>query len=179
MMGKRQFQLSEEEVQRFHQVEQATRDAYELKRLQAVRLYGSGIERQVIEALVGCDERSIRKWAQRYTQAGLDSLKLGWQGENALKLSRAQRADLKQRLRQYRPDQVIAPDVRLSQGQFWTVSDLHIVVKTWYEVEYRTADSYRSLLHECGLSYQRTEKVYRSHPVAQTTADFEAELEKK
>ena len=36
-----------------------------------------------------------------------------------------------------------------------------------------------NLLAECGFSYQRTEKVYRSQPDAQTVADFEAELEKK
>ena len=133
----------------------------------------------MIETLVGCDERSIRKWAQKYRQEGLEGLQSHWQGENALKLSRAQRADLRQRLQQYRPDQVIAPDIRISRGQFWTVSDLQIVVKAWYAVEYRALDSYRTLLHECGLSYQHTEKVYRSQPDAQTVADFEAELEKK
>jgi transposase len=74
---------------------------------------------------------------------------------------------------------VIVPEVRIRQGQFWTVSDLQIVVKAWYDVEYRTTDSYRTLLHDCGLSYQRTERVYRSRPDAQTVADFEAELEKK
>ena len=177
-MAKRQFQLNEEEVQRFQQVEQGTRDAYELKRLQAVRLYGSGTERRVIEALVGCDERSIRKWAQRYTQAGLDGLKSGWQGENALKLSREQRTDLKQRLQQYRPDQVIAPDIRISRGQFWTVSDLQIVVEHWYGVIYSSETSYRTLLHACGLSYQKVETIYRSQPGAVQLADFEAELEK-
>jgi transposase len=109
----------------------------------------------------------------------LDGLQSHWQGENALKLSREQRADLPQRVQQYRPDQVIAPEIRLSRGQFWTVSDLQLVVKAWYEVEYRTLDSYRTLLHEWGLSYQRTEKVYRSQPDAQTGADFETELEKK
>jgi hypothetical protein len=53
-----------------------------------------------------------------------------------------------------------------------------MVVKAWYVVEYSTADSHRSLLHECGLSYQRTEKVYRSQRDVQTVADFEATLEK-
>lgn len=178
-MAKRQFQLNEPEIQKLRRAEQNTRDAYELKRLQAVRLYGSGSARRVIEELVGCDERSIRKWAQRYRQAGLEGLKSHWQGENARKLSRQQREDLKQRIQQYRPDQVIAPDVRLSRGQFWTVSDLQMVVHAWYEVEYSAADSYRTLLHECGLSYQRTEKVYRSRPEMQTVADFEVELEKK
>jgi transposase len=178
-MAKRQFQLTDEDRQALERAERQTRDAYELRRLQAVRLYGSGIATADIQQLVGCSERRIREWTQRYQQAGVEGLKSHWQGENALKLSREQRADLKQRLQQYRPEQVMAPDMRISQGQFWTVSDLQIVVKAWYEVEYRTLDSYRSLLHECGLSYQRVERVYRSQPDAQTVADFQAALEKK
>jgi putative transposase len=178
-MAKRQFHLTDEEKQAFKQAQQQTRDTYELRRLQAVRLYGSGVPTAEICQMVQCGDRRIREWTQKYQQAGLPGLKSGWQGENALKLSRPQRADLKQRLQRYRPNQVIAPDVRLSHGQFWTVSDLQIVVKSWYDVEYRTADSYRTLLHECGLSYQRTEKVYRSRPDGQTVADFEADLEKK
>lgn len=178
-MAKRQFELTDEERQALRQAEQKTRDAYELRRLQAVRLYGSGTPTTEIVRLIQVSDRRVREWAQKYRQAGLDGLQSHWQGENALKLSRQQRADLKQRLQQYSPDQVIAPGIRISRGQFWTVSDLQIVVKAWYEVEYRSADSYRTLLHECGLSYQRTEKVYRSQPDAQTVADFEAELEKK
>lgn len=178
-MAKRQFQLTDEEIQAFKRAEGQTRDAYELRRLQAVRLYGSGVPTQGITHLVQCSDRRIREWAQKYQDQGLEGLKSQWQGDNALKLSREQRADLKQRVHHYRPDQVIAPDVRISHGQFWTVSDLRIVVKAWYEVEYHTLGSYRRLLHECELSYQQTEPVYRSRPDAQTVADFEAELEKK
>lgn len=178
-MAKRRFQLTQEEIQAFEQAEGQTRDAYELRRLQAVRLYGSGVPTQDITGLVQCSDRRIREWAHTYGHRGLDGLKSRWQGDNALKLSREQRADLKQRVQHYRPDQVIAPDVRISHGKFWTVSDLHIVVKTWYAVEYRTQGSYRRLLHECNLSYQQTEQIYRSRPDAQTVADFEAELEKK
>jgi transposase len=178
-MAKRQFQLTNEEKEAIEQAERRTRDAYELRRLQAVRLYGSGTPTAEIGQLIGVSDRRIREWTQKYEQHGLDGLKSHWQGENALKLSREQRADLKRRLHVYRPDQVIAPDVRISRGQFWTVSDLQIVVQAWYEVAYRTLDSYRTLLHEGGLSYQRTEKVYRSQPDAQAVADFEAELEKK
>lgn len=178
-MAKRQFQLTDEERQALEQAERQTRDAYELRRLQAVRLYGSGIPTADIMRLIQVSDRRVREWAQKYRQEGVDGLHSHWQGENALKLSRQQRADLRQRLQHYRPDQVMAPDIRISRGQFWTVSDLQIAVKAWYEVEYRTLDSYRALLHECGLSYQRTEKVYRSQPDAQTVADFEAEVEKK
>ena len=178
-MAKRQFHLTDEEIKAIERAEGQTRDAYELKRLQAVRLYGSGVPTQDIMQLVQCSDRRIREWAHKYQQQGLEGLKSQWQGDNALKLGREQRADLKQRVNAYRPDQVIAPDVRISQGQFWTVSDLQIVVKAWYDVEYRTQGSYRRLMHECDLSYQQTEQVYRSRPAAQTVADFEAELEKK
>lgn len=178
-MVKRQFQLTDEEIKTFERAEGQTRDAYELRRLQAVRLYGSGLPTQDIMQLVQCSDRRIRAWAQKYQQQGMEGLKSRWQGDNALKLSRAQRADLKRRVHEYRPDQVIAPDVRTSQGEFWTVSDLQIVVKAWYDVAYRTQGSYRRLMHECDLSYQQTEQVYRSRPDAQTVADFEAELEKK
>ncbi len=109
----------------------------------------------------------------------MEGLKSHWQGDNARKLSREQRADLKARLVAYRPDQVLAAEVRIRQGQFWTVSDLKIVVQRWYGVSYRSATSYQTLLHECGLSQQQTESQYRSQPDAQTIADFEAALEKK
>jgi transposase len=178
-MAKRQFQLTETEQPAFEQAECQTRDAGELRRLQAVRLYGSGTPMSDIQRLLPVSDRRIREWSHKYRQAGRAGLKSQWQGENALKLSREQRVDLRQRLQPYRPDQVLAPERRLSQGQFWTVSDLQIVVTSWYAVEYRTPGSYRTLLHACGLSYQRTEKVDRSRPAAHTVAAFEAELAKK
>jgi len=92
-MAKRQFQLNEQEQGAFQEAEQETRDAYELKRLQAVRLYGSGVPTAEIRRLVHCGERTIRHWSQRYQQGGLEGLKSQWQGENALKLSREQRSD--------------------------------------------------------------------------------------
>jgi transposase len=178
-MAKRQFQLTPDEQNAFEQAEWQTRDAYELRRLQAVRLYGSGVPTPEIMRLVKCSDRRIREWSQKYQAKGLAGLKSGWQGENALKLNREQRADLKKRLEMYRPDQVIGEEMRINRGQFWSVSDLQIVVQQWYGVSYRTLGSYRRLLHECRLSYQQTESVYRSRPDDLTVADFEAELEKK
>src|SRR5436309_11031495 len=97
-MAKRQFQLSDQQVEELRQAEQQTRDVRELKRLQAVRLYGSGIPQQDIQNLVGCAERSVRQWSQRYSEERVAGLKSQWRGENALKLSREQRSDLKRRL---------------------------------------------------------------------------------
>jgi transposase len=109
----------------------------------------------------------------------MEGLRSHWQGENALKLTRAQRADLQTRLKNYRPDQVLPPEIQVSQGQFWTIRDLKTVVHQWYGMTYHRDTSYRTLLHECRFSPQPTEPHYRSRPNDPIVADFEAELEKK
>ena len=178
-MAHRQFTLTEQESIELQCAEDATQDVRELKRLQAVRLYGTGQPVQVVQDLVGCSWRALMDWCRAYRVHGLAGLQSHWQGENALKLTRKQRVDLKVRLDQYRPDQVLIPEMRVSRGEFWTVSDLKTVVYQWYGVTYQSDTSYRTLLHECGLSQQKTEPQYRSRPNQQAVADFEAELEKK
>jgi len=59
-MAKRQFQLTDEEQQALARAERQTRDAYELRHLQAVRLYGSGVSTDEIKRVVHGDERRIR-----------------------------------------------------------------------------------------------------------------------
>lgn len=178
-MAKRTFTLTEQEIKAFQRAEDATQDVHELKRLQAVRLYGIGQPVEVIQTLVGGSWRALMDWCQAYRERGLEGLKSHWQGENALKLTRAQRVDLKTRLANYHPEQVLPPTIRVSQGQFWTISDLKIVVHQWYGVTYQSDTSYRTLLHECHFSQQQTEPQYRSRPDDQGVADFEAEFEKK
>ncbi len=178
-MAKRRFELRAEEVAALRQAERQTRDARELARLQAVRLYGMGERVETIQKLVGCGRVSPCQWASKYRRGGLAALQTKWQGGNANKLTAAQRADLTMKFEQYSPQEVIAPDVRVARGEFWTLSDLQIAVEQWYGVTYRSETSYRSLLHACGLSYQKAEKVYRSQPSAERLATFEAELEKK
>ena len=178
-MAKRKFELNESEIAAFRQAEQQTRDVRELKRLQAVRLYGSGESVTSIQRLTGCGPVSPCQWSSEYGRGGLDALRTRWRGGNANKLRAEQRRDLFEKLAQYSPDQVLASEVRQVQGGFWTVSDLQIVVERWYGLIYRSETSYRGLLHASGLSYQKVEKVYRSQPGALRLADFEAELEKK
>lgn len=177
-MAKRQFQLTEDEISAFRQAEVQTRDVRELKRLQAVRLYGTGERVETIQKVVGCGPVSPAQWAMEYQRGGLAALKSRWAVGNAQKLTDEQRRDLFEKLEQYEPQQVIAPEARIERGCFWTVSDLQIVIEQWYGVTYRSSTSYRSLLRASGLSYQKVEKVYRSQPGAAQLADFEADLEK-
>jgi len=71
--------------------EQQTRDAYELQRLQAVRLYDCGESMGRIQQVVHAAERTIRSWVTRYQETGLSRLANHWQGNNAKKLTDAQR----------------------------------------------------------------------------------------
>jgi transposase len=178
-MAHRQFSLSEQEVNQFQGLEDTTQKARELRRLQAVRMYGTGYTVEQIKEITGCSWRSLMDWCRAYRQSGLDGLYSKWQGDNALKLSREQRREVKEKLHQYRPDQVLLPAVRISQGEFWTVSDLKIALQQWYGVSYQSETSYRRLLHECRFSQQQTANQYRSRPNQLVVADFEAQLEKK
>ena len=173
-MAKRQLELTEAEIGAIRQAEEQTRDARELKRLQAIRLYGSGVQVAEIMDIVGAGESTIRQWAMAYRAQGVAGLRSRWQGNNARKLSDEQRALVKERVQQYRP-----VDLRLSEGVYWTVSDLRVAVEMWFGVIYQDETSYQTLLHTSGFSYQRAAKVYRSQPSAAAIAQFEAELEKK
>lgn len=160
-MAKRQFLLTEPELRAFRLAETHARNTRELKRMQAVRMYGSGYSVDEIGTLTGCSWRALMDWCRIYRASGLGGLKSNWQGNNALKLSREQRIDLKLRLQNYQPDQVIAPELRLSSEQSWTVSDLKIVVTNWYGVTYRSNASYLALLHECGFNPPVLERRFR------------------
>lgn len=173
-MAKRNLQLTEAEIAQFRQAEAQSADVRELKRLQAMRLYGSGVGLATIMELVGAGESTIRQWAMAYRAQGIGGLRSKWQGKNANKLTDQERQQIQERLHQYRP-----VELRLSEGLYWTVSDLRMAVEQWFGVVYQDETSYQTLLHQSGFSYQRTAKVYRSQPSAGQIAQFEAELEKK
>lgn len=178
-MAKRQFHLSDKEIEAIGQRERETDDPQELKRLQAVRAYGSQVPIQQITEVVGCAQDMVRHWSRRYKQGGLDGMRSQWATQNAAKLTVDQKAEIKRRLHTHPPDELLSAEVRISQGAFWTVSDLQVAVKQWYGVVYQDEGSYRRLLHHCGFSYQRTEAVYRSQADEQKRAEFEQQLEKK
>jgi transposase len=180
-MAKRQFQLSETQIKELKRYEQQARRVAELKRLQAVRLYGSGYQLRAIMDMIGCAESSLRIWVIAYTRLGVEGLLSHYERsrQNASKLSREQEADLREKLHTYRPDQVLGHESGQGSGQFWTVEDVKRVVEHWYGVSYGYIGSYRNLLRRCGFSYQRSEQVYKSRPSARAVADCEAELEKK
>ncbi len=178
-MASRAFELSEQERGELWNAYDSTRDTRFQQRVQAVRLYGEGRAVDDIQTMVGCSERSLLRWCERYRQHGLGGLDSGWHGGNNARLSPTQRADMIAKVQHYQPDQLLPADVRVSRGTFWTVSDLRIGIQRWYGVTWRSHNLYRAVLAQAGLSLQRTEHTYRSRPDDRTVADFEARLEKK
>ncbi len=178
-MANRAFKLSEHEQVELRQAYEQAETTDVQQRAQAVRLYGEGWSVEAIQDITGCSERSLRRWCEWSAAGGVARLADHRAGGNNAKLTPEQRADVLQRLKTSRPDQVLPPDMRLSRGEFWTVSDLRIGLQTWYGVTWRSATSYRHLLHESRLSVQHVENAYRSRPSDRAITDFEAALEKK
>lgn len=100
----------------------------EFKRLQALRLYGTGESVETMQKLVGGGPARPRQWAIQYRRGGLAAPKSRWAVGNAKKLNHSQRQDLFAKLEQYSPEQVIAPQVRVERGALWMVNDLEIVL---------------------------------------------------
>ncbi len=178
-MAKREFKLTEpQRIELIRAYDQATAADVQ-RRIQAVRLYGEGWSVAAIRDITGSSERSLRRWVAWYEQGGLERLEDQRAGGNNAKLTTEQRAEVIERVKTYRPDQLLPAEVRLSRGEFWTVSDLQIGLQRWYGVTWRSANSYRAMLHESRLSVQQVENTYRSRPSDLAVAEFEARLEKK
>jgi transposase len=178
-MAKRQFQLTPDQRADLWRAYDQADDVNEQRRWQAVRLYGEGRSVSDIQSITGCSATSLRRWARHYRQRGIDGLRSPEYGGNRARLTDEQRREIKHKVHQSTPDQLLAADERRHRVPFWTVEDLGVLVERWYGVRWSSRTSYTTLLHDCGLSVQRVNKQYRSRPSASAIADNQAELEKK
>lgn len=177
-MTKRQFKLNETETHEL-QAEYATcKHGPTRTRLQAVRLYGSGYGTREIEDITGVERRVLLRWCAKYRLHGVTGLYDQRKCGNHRVLTEEQVADVRAKLQQYRPVDVLgAGGVATADGQHWTVEDLKPALARWQGVIYRSDTSYRTLLKRCGFSYQRAGKRFRSRSEARLAA-FEEGLEK-
>jgi transposase len=176
-MAKRKFQLNEPDRQQLVQAYALCKDGPTRTRYQAVRLYGEGYAVADIEQITGCSRTSLMDWCRAYRADPGQGLVDKRTGGNCAKLARLEIEDLAHRLHQYTPRDLLGPAAHSPSGQYWTVDDVQAAVRQWYDVEYRSRTSYLRLLALCEFSYQKTEKVYKSHSQLKV-ADFEEQLEK-
>jgi putative transposase len=173
-MRTRALKLTETEIAALKQAEDQTSRPNELRRMQAVRLFGSGMAVDQVVEVTGLSERTIQRHASRFRAGGISELRERRKGGNRALLTDGQRGELAEKLHHYRP-----VDLKISQHHYWTVRDLAVVVEQWYGVVYQSVDSYYDLLHSSGFTLQRSAKVYRHQPGADALAEFETQLEKK
>ncbi len=176
-MAKRKFKLTEAERKELLKAYQGSKDAATRTRYQAVRLYGEGYEEREIEQITGCNRTSLMEWCRAYRADHTQGLVDKRVGGNRAKLRTLQIEELQNTLHQYTPKERLGRKASTTDGQFWTVEDLVLVVRERYGVEYQSRTSYSGLLRLCGFSYQKTEKIFKSRSQTKV-ADFEEQLEK-
>jgi transposase len=176
-MAIRKFTLTETQTAELRQAYERTKDGPTRTRYQAVRLYGSGYPVAQIEEITGCSRTSLMDWCRLYRTHGVAGLVDGRVGGNRAKLTPDQRETVRATLHQYTPRQLFGPETATPDGQFWTVLDLKRAVQEWVGVTWSSASSYLALLADCGFTYQRAQKVYKSRSERDILA-FEEQLEK-
>ena len=178
-MGKpRRFKLKREEIEELLQGEQAIDDATTRMRFVAVRLYGSGEDEAKIEEVTRCSRRSVITWCRRYGTGGVGGLLDQRAGGNHRLLQPEQIEAVSGLLQRSTPRQVFGGKAGACHNErFWNVVDLKRLVERDYGVVYRHSSSYHDLLKTSGMSYQRTQRYYKSRRESDKVA-FEEQLEK-
>ncbi len=176
-MALRKFSLTDAQAAELRQAYERTKDGPTRTRFQAVRLYGSGYAVTQITEITGCSRTSLLDWCRIFRAHGVAGLCDGRRGGNRARLTPDQRETVRANLHQYTPRQLFGPETATLDGAFWTVPDLKRAVQAWFGVTWQSPRSYLALLADCGFSYQRTQKVFKSRNEREVVA-FEEQLEK-
>ena len=141
-------------------------DSFVLVRLKAEAvLYASrGVDVSIIAEMVGRSQRTVRNWLARWRLARLCSVVTGHaSNENAAKLTRSQKEQLKETLG--RP-----PSQSVIKADFWDVPALRDVVKIKFGVEYASDSSYQLLMRFLGMSFKLPDLFDKRRDEAAITA---------
>jgi transposase len=151
-MGKRQFQLTTEEIEEIQQILKSASADPVYDRLRAVLYYACGSPLKEISAAFGCSRSTMMSWCGMYRRFGPEGLVSRCMGGNNAHLDEAQIADLTRRLGALTPRQALgASDGEdAGEGDAWTVHDLYHAIRQWYGVVYRSPTSYYNLLKRYG-----------------------------
>lgn len=173
-MDIRHFKLSQKQERELEHAERECTDVEERRRMQMVRLYGTGETLAVIKKVVQASERTITRWVERYRAAGMTGLARPNTPGNHRILSVEQRHNVLTTLGEQTP-----LSTGVSDHEQWSVPDAAALVRVRFGLEYAAPSGYRALLHEAGLSFQKVAKVYRHRPSQTAIADWQADTEKK
>lgn len=146
-------QLPREQLRALEIAFRKARNPTEQLRYQAIRLAAKGFSRKQICEITGKSPRCIGGWIAAHNRQGLEGLKNKKQPGNHHLLTRTQKATIKQLITTNTPEELSLI------GKFWTIPFLETLVYQQFHVRYKDQDSYRRLLHWCGFSYHKPDKV--------------------
>lgn len=145
-------------------------------RVQAVLLRKKGYLRKEILEITGKSLSSLQDWITAFNQRGILALMTKERDvPPRYVLLKEQKDEIARLIKTHRPNQLGIP------GEFWDIPKLKRLVKDHFAKEYQHSDSYRRLLHYCGLSYQKVELVDRrrkDEPREEFKKRFTAKLKK-
>lgn len=177
-MARKRYELTQQQLKELQRGYYQSKDGPTRTRYQAVRLYALGYPVVKIIQITECSRTSLLEWWRNYREQGVQGLEDKRVGGNAAKLNSVQIQELKERLDLYTPYQLFGSEAAVSDGQFWSVTDLKRALEQWYGLSYKSSTTYQRLLSKCGFSYQRPGKVYKSRKESQVM-EFEENLEKE
>lgn len=131
---------------------------------EAVMLASKDVGTDVIAAMVDRSEKTVKGWLRDWRARRLGSVVTGHAGnENAAKLTRAQKEEVRAAL-------AAKPSESGIPVEFWDVPALENLVKTRFDVEYRSDSSFHLLMKFCGMSFKLPDPFDKRRDEAAVTA---------
>lgn len=119
-------------------------DSRELKRALGVKLALKGWSYRGIAEVLNVSTSFISKWKKRFQSAGIEGLKLSYQGAKSY-------LTLQQR------QEVIT---WIQERKYWDLSELECYLSEQYDVVFQSPTSYYELLKEARVSWQKAQKKH-------------------
>ena len=136
-------------------------------RAEAVLYASMGVSVEIISSSVDRTQRTVSEWLRDWNARRLQSVVTEHAGnQNAAKLTREQKADLKKVLESPPSESGISAD-------FWDVPALEDVVKTKFEVEYESDSSYQLLMRFLGMSFKKPDPFDKRRDEAKIASRME------
>lgn len=172
---KKHAPLTQEQISELSAFIGGAQDAKELRRAQTVLLLDRKEPLETITLLTKLKRRQIFKYRSYYLKTGLQALTNKRKGKPNCLLSKVQREEILEWLKE------TSPKEHGYESDFWSTSILGELIKEKYRVIYRSKKPFYLLFQEAKFTFHKPGKVYEKRDEAKVQAwkeEVKAELDK-
>lgn len=159
-------QLSREEIVLLTQHFRKAQNALIRERAQAILAFDSGISVYELSIVIRRSEKTVRTWIKTFHQKRIASIFPQYLGDNAAKLTREQKQQLRDVL-SGKPSEYGIPK------EFWDISSLKTYIKAEFGVEYESDESYRLIFKLHNYSFHLPDTFDRKRDEKKITKRME------